>query len=104
MSVVAHCDETRRRVRLTLWAYAYEFRHDALVPDAVFDAEARRVDLSRSTSRPDLDQWWRDNFDPSTGVWIRRHPELTVVARLYVTLKRAKRAWLIRSLFRDVLG
>ena len=78
--------ETRRRCRLTLWAYAYEFMSTSLVDDATFDRTAREVDLCIATGREDLDQWWRDNFDPSTGMWIRKHPELDSVHRLFVRL------------------
>lgn len=85
------CDETRRRVRLTVWAYAYEIENDPLVDDATFDRECREVDLAARTKRPDLDDWWIDNFDPSTGMWIRQHPEIKRAAALYRRLKGAGR-------------
>lgn len=34
-----NCQETRRRVRLTAWACAYEFENDSMVPDSKFDEE-----------------------------------------------------------------
>ena len=68
--------ETRRRIRLSLWAYAYEFENASIVDDATFDAECRLVNLDASTARQDMDDWWRKNFDPSSGMWIRSHPEL----------------------------
>lgn len=68
--------ETKRRIFLTMCAYAYEFLNESLTDDANFDEECRLVDLAIDTSRPDLDAWWRANFDPSTGMWIRNHPEL----------------------------
>jgi len=75
--------ETRRRILLTLWAYAYEFENNSIVPDSIFDAECLKVDLSIATNRPDLDEWWRKNFDSFTGCWIHDHPELEKVKRLY---------------------
>jgi hypothetical protein len=81
------CPETRLRVRLTAWAYAYEFENDSLVSDAEFDAACREVDLTVRTARPDLDEWWIDNFDPSTGQWIHSHPELDRARNLYWRLK-----------------
>lgn len=75
--------EVWRRIRLAVWAYAYEFESMSLVSDARFDTEARKVNLSLDTPRPDLDKWWRENFDPSTGMWIHKHPELSLVKKIY---------------------
>lgn len=102
----AFCEETHRRIKLAVWAYAYEVVGTPAVPDAVFDAECARVDLSRSTGRPDLDLWWRQNFDPSTGMWVLGHPELDKVARLHMALTRYQRAYERRllALFGDLLG
>lgn len=84
------CSETRLRIRLSIWAYAYEFENDSMVSDAEFDAACREVDLAARTKRPDLDDWWIDNFDPSTGMWIRQHPELDKVRSKYWFLKTYK--------------
>lgn len=75
--------ETNRRIKLAVWAYAYEFADDSIVPDEVFDHECRMVDLTINTGRPDLDAWFRKEFNPSTGVWIHKHPELNRVKDLY---------------------
>jgi len=75
--------ETRRRIRLAIWAYAYEFHHHSIVPDAMFDVESYCVDLSVETDRLDLDFWFRANFETCTGMWIHKHPELDKIAKLY---------------------
>ena len=75
--------ETRRRIRLSVYAYAYEFRNKSLVDDGEFDAMCGKVDLAVDTRRPDLDGWFRKNFDPSTGLWIHDHPELDKIKNLY---------------------
>ena len=82
--------ETRRRIRLTLWAYAYEFESDSMAPDSLFDEECKNVRLQIDTNRPDLDRWWRENFNPSTGQWIRKHPELGGIKQLYKWIKELK--------------
>lgn len=74
--------ETRRRIKLAVWAYAYEFE-EGVVPDYVFDVEAYQVDLSVHTDRLDLDFWFIANFEPDTGLWIHRHPELDKIRKLY---------------------
>lgn len=75
--------ETRRRIKLSIWAYAYEFENHSVVSDAVYDVESYQVDLSVETDRLDLDYWLRAFFDPSTGLWIHGHPELSRIKQLY---------------------
>jgi hypothetical protein len=75
--------ETRRRIKLSVWAYAYEIRSHSIVTDAVYDVEARLVDLSVETNRLDLDYWFRAMFTPDTGMWIYQHPELSKIEKLY---------------------
>lgn len=75
--------ETKRRINLAVWAYAYEFQNHSIVSDAVYDYESYMVNLSQQTGRPDLDFWFVLNFDPSTGLWIHKHPELNQIAQLY---------------------
>ena len=83
-------NEKRRRIRLALWAYAYEIRDHSLVSDQEFDTEARLVDLSVDTDRPDLDVWYRENFAPYTGSWIHKHPELSRIEKTYARMLRSE--------------
>lgn len=76
------CDETRRRIRLTVAAFAYEILHRTIMSDSEFDELAKSIDLSIDTRRPDLDKWFRENFDPFTGMWIHGHPERRRVEQL----------------------
>ena len=78
--------ETRRRIRLTLWAVAYEFKSHSIVSDAVYDFESYNIDVNINTNRPDLDEWFRGFFEPCTGIWIHKHPELDKVKQLYERL------------------
>ena len=78
--------ERRRRIRLSLWAYAYEMRGESLVSDKVFDEEARKVDLSVDTGNAKMDKWFKENFADYTGSWIGKHPELDKLAALYERL------------------
>jgi len=79
--------ETRRRILVSVWAYAYELADTprSLVPDHIFDAECYMLaaGLRVDTDRPDLDYWFRGMFDPSTGMWIHKHPELDKIAKYY---------------------
>lgn len=77
--------ETKLRMQLSAAAYAYEFEPDEppLCSDGEFDEACKMVNLTIETSRPDLDAYFKEHFDPSTGVWIHNHPELDKV-REYV--------------------
>lgn len=67
--------ETKRRVSVSVWAYAYEFLNTAIVPDYKFDEECSKINLFISTTRPDLDSWFTMNFSHATGQWVHNHPE-----------------------------
>lgn len=78
--------ETRRRIKLSVWAYAYEIApgdDTLLASDWLFDLECKLVDLNVRTNRPDLDMWFVINFNPNTGMWIYKHPELPRIKELY---------------------
>lgn len=74
--------ETRNRIRLSVAAYAYEFMDESLMTDGEFDELAKKIDLSIDTRRPDLDRWFRRNFEPHTGQWIHGHPEKKRLAHI----------------------
>lgn len=75
--------ETRRRIRLAVWAYAYEFENKSLVSDQVFDVESYCVDVRIDTGNPMMDYWFRGFFEPATGLWIHQHPEIDKIRELY---------------------
>ena len=79
--------EIRNRIRLTVAAYAYEFRNDSLMTDHEFDALASRIDPRTSTGNEELDEFFRTDFVAFSGVWVRNHPDLTGVRKCYESLK-----------------
>jgi hypothetical protein len=81
------CFQRRIRIRLALAAYAYEFESDSIMTDADFDNMSMMVDTSIDTGAPDLDFFFSEEFDPSTGNWVHKHPELEKVRHLYWRLK-----------------
>lgn len=76
--------ERRTRIKLTVWAYAYEIAGDPLVTDTEFDALAYTSNRNIQTGL--YDEWWRDNFQPHTGQWIYNHPGLNACAKVYCCL------------------
>ncbi len=79
MNDVAH-EQRRIRLKILAAAYAYEIMNESYMSDSEFDQMCRRVDLNVAVDSHD--QWWRDNFDPSTGSWVHRHPDKYGLRRL----------------------
>lgn len=75
--------ERARRIRLALWAYAYEFKSESLVSDAKFDEVAKEIDPAILTGHAILDHFFQTVFSPHTGQWVHSHPELGKLAALY---------------------
>lgn len=75
------------RIAITVWAYAYEYESESLVPDDVYDYASRLIDPKIKTGRRKLDNFFAKEFEPDTGMWIRKHPELIHVERLYKTIR-----------------
>lgn len=74
--------ERRHRIRLSVFAYAYEYEATSLISDVEYDKLSREVDLTIPTGNSKLDKWFKKNFEPDTGMWIRKHPELAKVRAL----------------------
>jgi len=83
--------ERRNRVRLALWAYAYEFEDDPLVADAEFDVLAAKIRPEVETGFPKLDNFFQTEFVAHTGQWVRGHPELRRLAALYHRIKEMEK-------------
>lgn len=66
--------EKRRRLRLSIFAFSYEFLNHSFVSDEEFDRLSKEVDLSIETGNEEMDRWFRENFEPCTGMWIQEHP------------------------------
>ena len=75
--------ERRNRIKLAVAAYAYEFDNTSIMSDAEFDEFALLIDPQISTGNTPLDQFFRTEFQPDTGQWIHRHPELSQVRSVY---------------------
>ncbi len=78
--------ERRKRINVALWAYAYEIMDDPLVSDAKYDATCREVRPDIATGHEVMDAFFREVFDPSTGMWIYKHPEVMRLAAIYQRL------------------
>ena len=75
--------ERRNRIQLSIAAYAYEILDEPIVSDAAFDQAAFEIRPEMDTGNPVLDEFFRKEFSPSTGMWIRKHPDLNGIASAY---------------------
>ena len=78
--------ETKNRIKISIAAYAYELLGHSIISDAEFDELAKKIDVSIDTRRPDMDRWFRENFQSHTGMWIHNHPEKNRIR--YLTLQK----------------
>ena len=76
-------EEIRNRIRLSVAAYSYEYHDDEVMSDSEFDELAKKIDLSVSTGNRKLDNFFKKNFNPDTGMWIRKHPDKGGLEWLY---------------------
>lgn len=91
--------ERANRIRLSLAAYAYEYESDSIMLDNEFDDLAKKIRPKMSTLEPyhrrtseinrikRLDKFFREEFSTDTGMWIRQHPEITILKKKYHYLK-----------------
>jgi hypothetical protein len=84
--------ERRNRIRVSLFAYAYEIMDDPLIEDGEYDALSRRIDPKSQTGHAIMDRFFSEQFQPDTGMWIHQHPEWSGIASIYqrITGKLAK--------------
>ena len=69
-------DEKQKRMKAALAACTYEMYNHSIMSDSEFDQLCMSIDTSVGTDRPDLDEWFRKEFDPCTGSWVHCHPDL----------------------------
>jgi hypothetical protein len=77
--------ERRLRIQLSVAAYAYEYCDTSIISDAEFDKMCMQVNLMVDTGNKVCDNYFKRHFNASTGQWIRKHPELKKIAKLYTT-------------------
>ena len=86
-----HNQEIKNRIRLSIFAYAYEFMNDSLVDDAEFDRLSQEIDLTINTGNEEMDSFFAREFIADSGMWIRKHPNLKRVKELYENFYKTER-------------
>ncbi len=82
----------QKRIMITVYAYSYEMKHDSLIDDYYYDNLALEVNKDKNVITGDTiyDKFFREQFDPNTGMWIRKHPDLNngKIERVYQLIKK----------------
>lgn len=78
--------QKRKRINVALWSYAYEVMDDPLVSDSVYDSACKEIDASIPTDNIEMDGFFRGEFNPSTGMWIYKHPNIDGLRQIYSKL------------------
>ena len=77
------CKERRLRIRLSVAAYSYEYENSSIMSDTEFDKLSKQVVLEQTTGNKKIDTYFKKEFNPATGMWIRKHPDKRGLANLY---------------------
>lgn len=75
--------EVRKRILVSVAAYAYEVENHTIMDDHVWDELAQTINPQLGTCHPVVDEFFLIHFSPMTGMWIHKHPELEGIERIY---------------------
>lgn len=84
--------ERRNRIHVTMAAYAYEYYDETIMSDGVFDDLCKRIQPEMDTGNAAMDKFFREEFSPHTGQWVRKHPDIAGLDRLYNKFYRRKKS------------
>lgn len=76
-------EEIKNRIRISVAAYAYEYKDDPVMSDAEFDSLSQKINPNEKTGNRKLDNFFKKHFQPDTGMWIRHHPEKNKLDYIY---------------------
>ena len=75
--------EIKNRIKLSVAAYAYEFLGDSIMTDHQYDELSLEINQNEKTGNEKMDNFFKTQFEPCTGMWIRKHPEIKRLDYLY---------------------
>lgn len=75
--------EIKRRIKVSVAAYAYEVESESIMSDAEYDSLSKLINPAIETGHEILDQFFREKFTDYSGAWILDHPELHRVRHTY---------------------
>jgi hypothetical protein len=84
-------EEIRNRIKVAAAAYAYEIENDPIMTDAEFDALCLKIKPDVVTGSKLLDTFFKTEFDPNTGSWIHKHPDLKKMSKLVLFIREFRK-------------
>lgn len=75
--------ERRKRIKVCVAAFAYEILDRPVMSDGDYDTLAHSIDPRVMTGHPVFDEFFLTQFEPFTGAWVRQHPDIHSLRRLY---------------------
>lgn len=75
--------EILNRIKVSVAAYAYEVCNESIISDKDFDTLCGRINPDTPTGNEVLDRFFKEEFDPSTGLWVWNHPDFEKLEELY---------------------
>ncbi len=75
----------RDRIRVSVAAWAYEESYKPIMTDQEYDELSERVHSQRNvaTGNHRLDRFFQREFNPDTGLWVHRHPNIPALENIY---------------------
>lgn len=95
--------EVRRRIQISIAAYAYEIESSPVMSDALYDWFAERICRHMGTCHPLLDEFFLTQFSPMTGMWIHQHPQLDRIRHKYIHHADAMRTYFAQDKVQKLL-
>jgi hypothetical protein len=88
--------EIRRRIALSVAAYAYEFSDNPIISDDEYDELSKLINPNMSTSYGErdnsvIDAYFSRHFTEYSGQWIHRHPDIDGIKHIYERHYEGKR-------------
>jgi len=81
-------NERRNRIRISIAAYAYEFKGRSIMTQFDYDELSDRIHPEANIG-DETDEFFRDQYLPYETNWIHWHPKLEQIEQLYKSLYQA---------------
>ena len=99
--------EIRRRIALSVAAYAYEFSDNPIISDDEYDELSKLINPNMITCYGErdnsvIDAYFSSHFTEYSGQWIRRHPDLDGIKHIYERHYEGKRKSFTKLLRQDI--
>jgi hypothetical protein len=81
------------RIKISVAAWSYENNHRPIMSDRDYDKLSLLVhsQINIATGNHRMDRFFQRHFDPSTSLWIHRHPNIPALIDIYARYYQRRR-------------